>query len=373
MTALAVLLLSALVPQVLCRWAKGRVIDLQHADKAAEHRLRAPRRRLALSLAIGQLLLSWVAGCLAVDATVAPQWRAIAAIGFGSLCMTLAFTSCASVHPYGLGTPLPFWETVRRSVRWSGVFVAPIFVSYPLSHLFLGSWLFEGADPRLAWAVTSVVAVVCVAYVGVMFAQVTRAFDAAPERGQAAANAVATAQGKPPFVVLTIPSVQRVAFHVGALPWVRSLLITETVLERLERDELHSLIAYECYAKSDAPWRRAFYWLIGVSASVALFFLCLAYLFDRPHVFAAAWGLASFATTWLLWQANRQATAGRSRFTFATLRELHPSSFARALRRMQPHYRQLLPFTSRQPLRPELYDRLAALGHDPGPPPPRPH
>ncbi len=373
MTALAVLLLSAIVPQVICRWAKGRVIKQQHADKAAEHRLRAPRRRLALSLSIAQLLLAWVAGCLALDSTFAPRFPGAAAIAFGSLCMTLAFTSCATVHPYGLGTPLPFWETLRRSVRWSGVFVAPIFVSYALAHLLLDSWLLESTDPRLRWALASLVAVACVAYVGVMFAQLVRAFHPAPHRAQEAANAVASAQGERPFVVLTIPSVQRIAFHVGALPWVRSLLVTETVLERLERDELHSVIAYECYSRSDSSGRRTLYWLTGISASAALFFLCLAYGFERPQVFAATWGLATFATTWLLWQANRQATAGRSRFTFATLRELHPQSFAHALRRMQPHHRQVLPFTSRQPLRPELYDRLTALGHDPGPPPPRPH
>lgn len=369
MTALSVLLLCALVPQLTCRWAKTLVVRQRHPDPAAQHRLRVPYRRAALTLAIAQLLAAWVAGCLSITPELVPRFQEAATIGFGALCLSVAFTSCAIVHPYGLGDPLPRWETVRRSVRWSVVLVTPILLSYAIAKVVLASSFIAIADGLPAHLMISFASVACVAYTGILVARFTGVFSTAPAEVQSIATSVAKARNEPAYKVLTLPSVQRVAFHIGALPWLRSLLLTDTLVERLSDDELGALIAYECYLPSDSRWRRTWYWTLGVCASAALFFVCLTWAAGETGWFAASWGLAGFLSTRWLWQANRHATERGSRFVFTALKQVSPPTFAKALRQLQPHHRQLLPVTSRQPLRPELYDRLFALGHNPGPPP----
>ena len=369
MIPLVVLLSCALVPQLVCRWARRRVLRQEHPDRVAQHRKRAPYRRQALGLTVFLLLAAWVAGCLAIGADFAPRWPGPAAIAFGGLCFALTFVSCALAHPYALGTPLPFWETVRRSIRWSLTFLAPVFVSYVVARVLLASPLAEYESGNLVLILASLAGVLSVLYVGAIVASVARAFEPAPLEAQRIADTLAAHKGRAPFRLFRLPTVERAALHVGALPWIRTLLLTDTVLERLGSEELEALIAYECYADRDPSWRRAMVWVIHLGLSAALFGTSLVLAVSAPQVLAACWGMAAFISTWLLWQANRHKARNRSALSFTRLHEVHPPSFANALRLLQPHHRHLLPVTSRQPLPPELYHRLLALGHDPGPPP----
>jgi hypothetical protein len=87
---------------------------------------------------------------------------------------------------------------------------------------------------------------------------------------------------------------------------------------------------------------------------------------DNPQKLVAAMVLAVFFTGAASWFANRQPS---SRLGLGadgpSMQEL-----AQTLRSLPPCLGQALPRTSHKPLGSALYDRLFALGHDPGP---RPH
>ena len=83
---------------------------------------------------------------------------------------------------------------------------------------------------------------------------------------------------------------------------------------------------------------------------------------DDPRKLVAAMVLAVFFTAAASWFANRQPA---SKLTLAgegpSMQEL-----AQTLRSLPPCLGQALPRTAHHPLGPALYDRLFALGHDPG-------
>jgi hypothetical protein len=96
--------------------------------------------------------------------------------------------------------------------------------------------------------------------------------------------------------------------------------------------------------------------------SVIVFIAAGAAGADNPRKLVAAMVLAVFFTMAVSWLANRRPSSKLA------LDAQGPSmqELAQTLRSLPPCVGQALPRTSHKPLGPALYDRLFALGHDPG-------
>lgn len=153
--------------------------------------------------------------------------------------------------------------------------------------------------------------------------------------------------------------------HAAALPWLRAILVSDGLLNHAPVEHWRALVDYEASGTPISPIDRAMRWALAIPLSVSGFVMAFAAGGTGPRQLVAASVLAVFFTSLASWLANRVPA---SRLALGTngpsMREL-----ARSLRSLPPPYRQALPRTSHSPLSSVLYDRLFALGHDPGPRP----
>jgi amino acid transporter len=121
-------------------------------------------------------------------------------------------------------------------------------------------------------------------------------------------------------------------------------------------------VQYEIGGSSSAGlggWSR---WAAATSLSAIVFVAAGAVGADDPRKLVAASTLAVFFTATAAWLANRRPAS------IAAFSAGGPSmqELAQSLRSLPPYLGQALPRTSRMPLGAAIYDRLFALGHDPG-------
>ena len=150
--------------------------------------------------------------------------------------------------------------------------------------------------------------------------------------------------------------------HTAALPWLRTALVSDGLFNRAPEQHWRTLVQYEVGGALGARLGRAARWTVAISLSLIVFITAGAVGAEDPRKLVAAIALAVFFTATASWSANRQPSP---RFGIGTegpsMQEL-----AQTLRSLPPCLGQALPRTSHKPLGSELYDRLFALGHDPG-------
>jgi hypothetical protein len=150
--------------------------------------------------------------------------------------------------------------------------------------------------------------------------------------------------------------------HAAALPWLRTAFVSDGLFNRAPQRHWQTLVRYEAGDSLSSRGERAPRWAFAITSSVGLFMAAGAVGGDEPRKLVAATALAVFLTATASWFANRRASPK------LWLDSEGPSmeELAQSLRSLPPFLGQALPRTSHKPLGPALYDRLYALGHDPG-------
>jgi hypothetical protein len=239
---------------------------------------------------------------------------------------------------------MPEWEVARRTIRLSALAVLSTGLSVLLLKLLgpLGGPL-------------------CVAAILLASPQLLVATGAWPSLSQGLHF-----KGRD-WRIVHLPVPNPLVAHLAAIPWLRMLLVTDELLRRLREPEWSSIARYELSPESGPAGPRLMRWaavLVGASFSFAL----AGMMAEQPRALVAATSLATLLSLSAIWRANRQSPAR------ADILPTDPDSpsaeeLARALRDLPPVRGQAFPRSSRRPLDSKLYDRLFALGYDPGPRP----
>ena len=351
MSSLLVLVGCAVIPWTVCRTLGGLLIDPSIESSWARRRALERYRRVTLTLSVSGLVGASVAGSLCADVSELP----VAGAWFlSSLSLVVAAISFSLCRTRALPEAPPFWEVVRRTIRLCAVAFLP-------AGLCLAAWVvLERWVPLSAPGPTVVAALACVWIVAavnpclIVLGGVWSSLDRRLET-----------QNKS-WRLTQLPIPDPTVTHAAAIPWIRTVLVSDAMAEQIEDDE--ALVRYEVWTRPHTG-RSNVRWFAAMFASALGFVLAGAIGWRNANALVAGMSVATYATIGWTWWANRQPSDRNATLRIGSdgpsLQEL-----ASALRRLRLPAGQVFPTTSHQPLDRALYDRLFALGHDPGP---RPH
>ena len=351
MKSLVTLAVCAVGPWLSCK-ALGAAFRLDAPwSPALRERALVRYRRACLAASAVALPGAAAAGALLVDPVLATRWPVGGSFFFAALCWTTAWASLAlAVQTAEESESMSPIETVGRVAQMSAV----VFVGVALSLLAqraVEAWVpMVPAARAVLSALLGVVAVVVVApWLAVrlgLWRQLPFAIDA----------------GRGTWRVAHLPVPAPFLTHAAAVPWLRTVLVTDGLLRRAPDAHWRSLIRYEIGGSAERRADLVARWSVSIPLSTVVFLAAGAVGGTDPRKLVASTTLAVLFTGAASWLANREPAAKLALDSEGpTMQEL-----AQTLRSLPPCYGQAIPRTSRRPLGPALYDRLFALGHDPG-------
>lgn len=351
MRALVTLALCALLPFLMCKglrawFAVGRAGSVEREERA----LRRCRRTVLWAGVLG-LPSAAIAGALLVDPALAARWPTAGAWFFASLCATTAWASMAlSQRTSEERSAMPALETIGRVVQMSTV------PSLGLGLSLLAFFAVESLVPMVPAARAVLAALLSFAAVVVVSPWL------GIQLGFWRPLPIAIRAGDVRWHVAHLPAPAPFLTHAAALPWLRTVLVTDGLFRGAPDSHWRALLHYEIGGERNATTERAVRWSIAVPLSLVVFIAASAVGADSPGKLVAATVLAVVFAGAAAWFANRQPPSTLAQDTGGpSMQEL-----AQTLRSLPPRHGQALPRTSHRPLGPALYDRLFALGHDPG-------
>lgn len=351
MTALATLAVCALAPFIACKALYAWFRDGPAGSLAAEERSLARCRRVVLRASVVALPALGIAGALLVDPALATRWPTAGAWFFATLSATTAWVSMALAQR----TPeersaMRALETVGRVVQMSTVPALGVGLS------LLATSAIEALVPVVPAARAVLAALLSFTAVVVVSPWL------AIQLGLWRHLPLAIAADGVCWRVAHLPAPSPFLTHAAALPWLRTVLVTDGLIGRAPDSHWRALVRYEIGGAREARTERAARWSVAVPLSLVVFIAANAVGASSPQKLVAATVLAVFFTGAASWLANRQPSSPLG------LDAEGPSmqELAQTLRSLPPRYGQALPRTSHRPLGTALYDRLFALGHDPG-------
>ncbi|MDH3727702.1 MAG: hypothetical protein OER77_09235 [Myxococcales bacterium] len=354
MSSLLVLAACIVVPWMICSVLKLLLVPKTPRDPAAKDRMLGRFRRATLALGLVVLISAAVAGALATDPDLLPKWPTAAAWFLSSLCATTFWVSMALCQR----TPeeveaMSSWEAFGRAVQTSALWVVSTGVSVAIA---------SGVGPALPWppafnamacAVLCVIGVIVLGPWLLMILGIWRVFEARIE-----VDGVV-------WRLAHLPATTPFLTHAAALPWLRTVLLSDGLLKRVPEQHWKTLVLFEVSEATASRLDRAQRWVVSIPLSVLVFVAAGVAGADDPKKWVAGLSLAVAFTLGATWIANRQPASRVSvDRTGPSLQEL-----AQTLRHLPPSHGQAMPQTSHKALSSALYDRLFALGHDPGPRP----
>jgi hypothetical protein len=355
MTSLIHLAACALVPWIVCTTLRTVLTLEGSSPPAMRERTLRHYRRATLFATVVLLPASAVAGALVVDPALSTRWPTAGSWFFASLSIMTTWVSLALAQrtPEEVAA-MSRLETAGRAVQMSSVLVLATALSL-LARAAVEMILPIGAIAQaLTTALLSVAAVIVISPWLVMRLGL---WPVLPRRIEADGVSWRLAHLPAPTPFLT---------HAAALPWLRTALVSDGLLNRAPERHWQTLVRYEVGGALSSRMERAVQWSIAIPSSVIVFVGVGAVGAGDPRKLVAACSLAVFFTALASWFANRQPP---SRIVLdsggPSMQEL-----AQTLRSLPPCLGQALPRTSHKPIGSALYDRLFALGHDPGK---RPH
>ncbi|MEM7138316.1 MAG: hypothetical protein AAF500_17175 [Myxococcota bacterium] len=354
MISVVVLILSAVIPFMGCRLLQAVYTQGGATAPLARERNLRQFRRVAFFGGSLAILGAGIAGALLADPSIAPPWPTFGAWFFSSLCMTAAWVGGA----LGQRTPeeieaMPHTQAFGRAVQTATIAV----VATGLSTLLLGAVRSTIAESSvLATVLCALLAVAAVAILSPWLMMLTGVWPVFRTRLHV---------GQSDWRIAHLPVPNPFMTHVAAVPWLRAVLLTDGVLKRMPERYWRTLVAFEVSGSNHAQLDRLQRWLIAVPLSSVVFFATVAAAEADPRKLVAGICLAVAFTFVSAWAANRQTGSAVS----MDLGGPTPQDLAQTLRHLPPSHGQALPHTSHKPIGSALYDRLFALGHDPGPRP----
>ncbi len=351
MTSLLVLSACALLPWPVCAGLRAWFPVHRSARAAMRERALLRYRRACLFASVAALPASAVAGALAADPALSTRLPLTGTWFFASLCVMTAWVAIALAQR----TPeeceaMSHLETAGRAVQMSTL---PILAA---GLALLARVAVEALPPfgalaqEITAALLSVASVIVVSPWLVMKLGIWPVFPS-PIEIEHRCWRIAHLPAPAPFLT-----------HAAALPWLRTALVSDGLFNRAPERHWQTLVRYEAGGVGSAGSGSVLRWAIAISLSVILFVLAGMVGEEQPPKLVAAIALAVFFTATASWFANRRPSSKLA------LDPEGPSmeELAQSLRSLPPYLGQALPRTSHQPLGRELYDRLYALGHDPG-------
>ncbi|MGB5810037.1 MAG: hypothetical protein WBG86_05865 [Polyangiales bacterium] len=356
MTPFLALVASALVPLVVCSTMRGWVLGKNAQEAPA--RDRALHRFRRSTFFVGALAISCasVAGALSADAAFVARWGILGVWFLSSLCLVTAWVAVALSQRTGADAEaMSWWETLGRAVQTSSVVVAATGAATAIL-MTMGPAL-----PLPAPAAAFLAAILCVIAVSIVSPWLMIVLGIWPMfRARIEVDGVS-------WRLAHLPAPNPFLTHVAAMPWLRAVLLTDGVLKRMPERYWRTLVEFEVTESKSSRIERLQRWLIAFPLSMIVFAGAAAAGAGDPRKLVAGVTLAvgfAFVVTWI---ANRQG----ARHIAMDHVGPSPRELAQTLRHLPPTYGQAMPPTSHKPLGSALYDRLFALGHDPGPRRPR--
>ncbi|MEM8607329.1 MAG: hypothetical protein AAGF92_09495 [Myxococcota bacterium] len=352
MISVAVLVASALVPTVVCRMLQSMFLREMPRDPAARARRVDKFRRTSLFGGALMVLASAVAGALVADEALLRPWPLASAWFFSTLCMATAWVAVAlGQRTNEESEAMSSLEVAGRAVQTSALW----FTAVAFASLATGLLL-----PALPWPPT-LSAVVCGALAvwttAILSPWLLMLVSIWPIYGSRL-----TVRGVS-WRLAHLPAPHPFLTHVAAVPWLRTVLVTDGVMTRMPERYWRTLVAFEAGENAESQLERTQRWLIALPLASLAFVAAGAAGEGDPRKLVAGNTMAVAFALYALWAANRQPSTKVS----LDLGDPSPRDLARTLRHLPPSHGQAMPQTSHQSLGPALYDRLFALGHDPGP------
>lgn len=351
MTSLLVLAGCALLPWITCTALGAWFPVHESAPGAARERALLRYRRTCLLASLIALPTAAVAGALVSDPALTARFPTTGAWFFGSVSMTTAWVAIALARRTPEETKaMSHLETAGRAVQMSAM---PIVATGLALLARFGAErldLFGGIVEAMTVALLSVAAVLVVSPWLLMTLGIWRVFPKSID------------VGPHPWRLAHLPAPTSYLTHVAALPWLKTVLVSDGLFNRAPERHWHTLVRYEAGDSLRSRAERAPRWALAITLSVVLFTTADVMTSGEPRQLVAATFLAVFLTAAASWFANRRASPK------LLLDSGGPSmeELAQSLRSLPPCLGQALPRTSHRPLGRALYDRLYALGHDPG-------
>jgi Zn-dependent protease with chaperone function len=371
------ILLALLVPIATARVLALLLLGAREATSDAHERARrvAPFRSACFVVGVVQLQLAWMLGTSAIGPAWAHAPGSAWSEGFGLLTVLAALVGgglgrLVEREASGLApaTRRDARDVVLLRLRMGAYLAGPLVVVHLATRLPL---LDDAGALRAGYlAAALALVVVGVAYGGLFALVLTGAVRRADTRVAALARRAAEREGIALASVWRLPTGSVPFANAAAIPWARTMVVTDRITELLDDDELDAVLAHEAGHLSEAPWvalarvGTAVFLIAGLSLGPTVLWSLGV---SEDDQLAALLVLALFGLLALV-AVRRLARRMEERADAHAREHVGAEPLARALEKL--HRDALLPLvTGKKRVHPDLYDRLAACGRDPGPRP----
>lgn len=368
---LVTLLLAALVPLASAQALRVLLLPRAIPESSVEAaRVLAPFRRAAMLVGVTQLCVAWWLGWTALGPALVADPAGEASHAFAWLAVVVALLSG------GVGRlverPGSTFADARSAMavrlRLLPLALGPALGARALDALPLVDR--SGGTPvvALGWALLGLVIVaLSVAYGGLALALLTGALRPAPPPLAEAIARAASREGVKLWLALRLPTGRSHFANAAALPWARTIFVTDRLAGAFSPAALDAVLAHEAAHLSEGPRVGA----LRLSAAVAL----LGGVGIGARVGSEIPGgalvvYASIAAAILLFVAARRVARRMEERADAQARaHVGGPALAEALLALQRENLAPLTTGSTRRVHPDLYDRITACGHDLGPRP----
>lgn len=327
-------------------------------------------RRACFLLGIAQLYAAYVLGSASLGPALAPSEAMTDA--FGALAALLAFIGggIGRLAEFRMPSKTPMETPRTRDVVLLRLRMAA-YIGGPLLVMALVRMIpITDAHGALQWpAVTLVIALIMLGlmYGGLITGVLTTALRRPDARVRAMAERAAKREGLKLFSVWLLPTKTAGFANAAAIPWARSMIVTERITELLDDEELDAVLAHEAGHLSEPPWvwvmRLGAAFLAVTLLSVAMP-LALGAGVDGVTLLAYT-ALAGAFILILLVLVRRLARRMEERADAHAKEHVGGIPLGRALEKIHHSARAPL-VTGKKRVHPDLYDRLAACGIEQG-------
>lgn len=376
---LGTLVLAACLPFLTARALAALTLPARlPADPAAAARAVAPFRAGATIVGLVQIQVAWTLGATALGPGLVARPDGLASGLFGALAAAITFALGAparAIESAGTRAPLEARPAARPSVLavvglrlrvlpWVG---GPVLAATAASTMPV----VRDGEVRPAWVLAAVMATFLgVAYAGPALSVVTLALRPASAEVAALARRAAANEGIGRIGVLRLPTHGVRLANAAALPWARTMIVTDHIVSLLGERELEAVLAHEAAHLSEAPWvsmARLGVVSILLFASTTGSVIADAVSPGSSAVLLAAVLVAALPLVMLLLRLARRM---EERADAHARERVSSDALADALVALATDARAPL-VTGRKHARlhPDLYDRICACGRDPGPRP----
>jgi Zn-dependent protease with chaperone function len=366
------LLFAALVPFVTVRALRFLALAKVPDDDAEAARVLAPFRQGAFIVGLVQIQLSWVVGVTALGPALVSSPDAPLSIAFAALCAITTFVLggvARLAENRGPGKKGAARAQILMRLRMIPWFAGPVIASSVFSALPMISYDATGPVVRPAMvAIAFVGTALGVAFGGPLLSVLTTALRPATPEVRAIANRAASREGIRLWTVLRLPTHGAHFANAAALPWARTMIVTDWIVELLSEKELEAVLAHEAGHLSEGPWV-----ILGRLGTVIVLLFTLSTGIRiaeviEPGAAPAMLGIGVLVAIPILLAVRNLARRMEERADAHARDNVSPEALADALLKL--HHDARMPLvTGRKRVHPDLYDRLVACGREMGPRP----